>query len=106
MAELRQMVEAYWDAFNDYDADRALQMLDGAYRRLEEELIRRDIGRMKLFRISLNISEETPPALNDDGDYETYIKMETPVDKRRIKMIFRRVEGQWRIVFSDEVGGT
>ena len=97
------MVKAYWGAFNDYEADRALPMLEDGYRELEEDLIRRDIGRMKLFRIRLDVSEETPPVPNADGDYETWISMKTPVDTRSVKMIFRRIDGQWRIVFSDEV---
>ena len=103
VAAIRRMVQTYWEAFNDYDADRALQMLEEGYRTLEDELIRKDIGRMKLFRIKLEVSEETPPELNEDGDYATYIGMKTPVDSRRVLMIFRRIEGQWRIVFSDEV---
>ena len=103
LTNIRQMVKAYWEAFNDYEADRALPMLEDGYRELEEDLIRRDIGRMKLFRIKLDVSEETPPVPNADGDYETWISMKTPVDTRSVKMIFRRIDGQWRIVFSDEV---
>ena len=29
--------------------------------------------------------------------------MSTPIDSRRLLMVFRRLEGQWWIVFSDEV---
>ena len=100
---MTQMVEVYWGAFNAYDADLALSMLEENYRADEEELIRRDIGRMKLFRATLEVSEEKPLALNEAGDYEIYLKLATPVDTRRVKMVFRRIEGQWRIVFSDEV---
>lgn len=102
-ATMTQMVEVYWGAFNAYDADLALSMLEENYRADEEELIRRDIGRMKLFRATLEVSEEKPLALNEAGDYEIYLKLATPVDTRRVKMVFRRIEGQWRIVFSDEV---
>ena len=59
------MIEEYWGAFNDYDADHALSMLEAGYRAAEKELIRRDIGRMKLFRVKLEVSEETAPTLND-----------------------------------------
>ena len=69
-------MEVYRHAFNVYDADPPPSMLEENYRANEEDLIRRDIGRMKLA---------------------------TPVDTRRLKMAFRRIEEQWRIVFSDEV---
>ena len=102
-ATIQQMIDGYWAAFNNYDADHALTMLEASYRAEEEELIRSDIGRMKLFRVKLGVSEETPLTLNDGGDYETYLKVKTPVDSRRLLMIFRQIGGQWRIVFSDEV---
>ena len=103
LAVMMRIVRAYWGAFNTYDADVALSMLEENYRADEEDLIRRDIGRMKLFRANLDVSEEKPLALNEEGDYEIYLKLATPVDTRRLKMVFRRIEGQWRIVFSDEV---
>ena len=103
VATIGEMVEAYWAAFNAYDADVAVSMLEESYRDVEEELIRRDIGRMKLFRVRLDVSEETPLTLNKEGNYETYLKITTPVDSRRLLMIFRRIEGRWRIVFSDEI---
>ena len=97
------MVKVYWRAFNAYDVDLALTMLEDSYRAQEEDLIRRDIARMKLFRVKLGVSVEKPLALNEAGDYEIYLKLATPVDTRRLKMVFRSIEGQWRIVFSDEV---
>ena len=102
-ATIMRIVEAYWDAFNSYDADVAVSMLEDNYRASEEDLIRRDIGRMKLFRVKLEVSEGKPLALNEAGDYEIYLKLATPVDSRRLKMVFRRIQGQWLIVFSDEV---
>ena len=102
-AEIRQIAEAYWEALNEYDVDHAITMLEPGYRAQEEEQIRKDIGTMKLFRVKLEVSEETPPTSNADGDYETYLSMKTPVDTRRVLMVFRRIDGQWSIVFSDEV---
>jgi len=102
-AEIRQIAEAYWEALNEYDVDHAITMLEPGYRAQEEELIRSDIGTMKLFRVKLEVSEETPPTPNVNGDYETYLSMKTPVDTRRVLMVFRRIDGQWWIVFSDEV---
>ena len=66
------------------------------------KLIRRDIGRMKLFRVKLEVTEETTPTLNENGDYETYLSLKTPIDSRTVLMVFRHIDGQWWIVFSDE----
>ena len=101
--DIRRIVSEYWQALNDYDVDQAVTMLEPAYRAAEEELIRKDIGRMKLFRVKLKVSEETPPTLNEDGEYETYLSLKTPVDTRRALMVFRQIDGGWWIVFSGEV---
>ena len=103
LATIQQIIEQYWAAFNDYDADHAISMLEENYRAAEEEPIRKDIGRMKLFRVKLGISEETPLTLQENGDYETYLSIKTPIDTRRVQMVFRRIEGEWWIVFSDVV---
>lgn len=103
VADIRRIVYDYWVALNDYNVDLALTMLEDGYRAQEEESIRSDIGRLNLFRAKLEVSEETPPTLNADGDYETYLTIGTPVDTRRVLMVFRRIDGQWWIVFSGEV---
>ena len=100
---VRAIVAAYWKSLNDYDVDHAITMLEPAYRAAEEELIRKDIGRMKLFRVKLDVSEETPPTLNENGDYETYLSLKTPVDTRRVLMVLRQIDGAWWIVSSGEV---
>ena len=103
VADIRRIVYDYWVALNDYDVDLALTMLEDGYRAQEEESIRSEIGQLKLFRAKLEVSEETQPALNANGDYETYLTIGTPVDTRRVMMVFRRIDGQWWIVFSEEV---
>ena len=103
IAEIRQIVAEYWKAMNEYNVDHAITMLEPAYRAQEEELIRKDIGRMKLFSVTLDVSEETLPTMNAGGDYETYLSVKTPIDTRTLLMVFRRTEGQWWIVYSDEV---
>ena len=103
IAAIRAIVVAYWEAFNDWDADRALLMLEPGYRATEEEFIRHDIGRLEQFGVRLDVSEETPPTLSDDGDYETYVTMVTPIDTLRLRMVFRRIDGEWWIVFSGVV---
>ena len=103
VAAIRQMVAKYWEAFNEYDVDLAVTMLEPSYRAQEEELIRDDIGWMKLFRVTLDVSEKTPPTINDDGDYETYLSIKTPIDTRTVLMVFGHIKGQWWIVYSNPV---
>ena len=100
---IRRIVREYWAALNDYDVDRALPMLEPSYRAQEAEPIRKDIGRMKTFRVKLRVSEESPPTLNQNGDYETYLRLKTPIDTRKSKMVFSLIDGQWQIIFSGEV---
>ena len=103
IAAIRAIVVAYGEAFNDWDTESALSMLEPAYRAGEDQLIRQDIERMEQFGVRLDVSEESPPTLNDDGDYETYVTMVTPVDTRRLRMVFRSIDGAWWIVFSGVV---
>ena len=103
IATILSIIEEYWEALNEYDVDRAIPMLEESYRTAEEELIRKDTGRMKLFRAKLGVSEETPLSLKENGEYETYLSVKTPVDTRRVLMVFRKIEGQWWIGYSDLV---
>ena len=102
-SELTALAFEYWDAFNAYDADEAVAMLEPAYRAAEEEPIRRDIGRMRMFRAKLDLSEETPPVLMESGLWEMFMSMGTPIGAKRIRMEFVEDGGRWYISFADEV---
>lgn len=100
---LRELAFAYWEAFNSYDADKVLEYLEDAYRQERESRIRGDIGRIKLFRVKLGVSEETPPRMTGPGEGEMYLTMKEPIGTRRIHMRFLKVEGEWKITYSQEV---
>ncbi len=99
---VRQLAFAYWDAFNAYDADRALGYLEEGYLLQRDETVRGEIGRIKRFRVKLGLSEETPPWMVGDNEMEMYLTMKEPLGKRRIHMAFRQVAGEWRIIFAEE----
>ena len=99
----RQMTFDYWEAFNAYDADRVLGFLEEGYGREREEKIRGDIGRLKLFSVQLGVTEESPPSMVDEDEWEMYLTMKEPLGTRRIRMAFREVDGEWKITFSEEV---
>ncbi len=99
---LRQLAFAYWEAFNAYDADRALGYLEEDYRQQREETVRDEIGKVERFRVKLGLSEETPPQIVGPDEREMYLTMKEPLGKRRIRMAFREVAGEWRIIFAEE----
>ena len=99
---LRELAFAYWEAFNAYDADKTLGYLEEEYRQQRDEEIRGEIGSIKLFGIKLGVSEETPPSIVSNDEREMYLTMKEPLGKRRIRMAFREVKGEWKIIFVEE----
>ena len=99
----RRMTFDYWETFNAYDADGVLEFLEEGYGREREEKIRGDIGRLKLFSVQLVVTEESPPSMVDEDEWEMYLTMKEPLGTRRIRMAFREVDGEWKITFSEEV---
>ena len=70
---LRQLAFAYWEAFNAYDADRALGYLEEDYRQQRDEEVRGEIQRIKRFRVKLGLREETAPWVVSDDEREMYL---------------------------------
>ena len=99
---LRKLAFAYWEAFNAYDADRALGYLEEDYRQQQDSAVRDDIGMIKLFSVKLGVSEETPPQVVGNDEWEMYLTMKEPLGTRRIRMGFRKVAGEWKITFAEE----
>ena len=100
--KLRSLAFAYWEAFNGYDADSVLGYLEESYRQQRDETVREEIGRIKLFRVQLGLSEETPPRLLSDHEGEMFLTMKEPLGTRRIHMAFLKVEGEWKVTFAEE----
>ena len=100
---IRETAFLYWDTFNSYEAEQVLAFLEPGYRATEEDLIRRDIRLMKLFGVKLGVSEESAPALMESGEWEMYLRMDTPTGTKRIRMNFAPNGDGWWITFSDEV---
>ena len=99
---LRKLAFAYWEAFNAYDADRALGYLEEDYRQQQDSAVRDDIGMIKLFSVKLGVSEETPPQVVGNDEWEMYLTMKEPLGTRSIRMAFRKVAGDWKIIFAEE----
>ena len=99
---LRQLAYAYWDAFNAYDAVRALGYLEEGYRAERDEEVRSEIAMVQLFGVRLGVAEDTPPHVVDQDKREMYLMMEEPIGTRRIHMVFQEVDGEWKIAHAEE----
>lgn len=102
LAELRDLALAYWEAFNAYETEHVLAYLETDYRLEREEEIQDDIGRLSTFGVKLGISELSPPVMLGSDRAEMYIEMSEPLGKRRIRMGFLLVDGDWVIDFAEE----
>ena len=102
-AHIRELAFGYWEAFNAYEAERALAYLEDEYRQQREEQVRTEIGRIDLFNVQLEVSEEAPPWTIDGDRREMYLTMKEPLGTRRIRMEFRDVDGEWKITFARQV---
>lgn len=102
LGELRDLAFAYWEAFNAYETEQVLALLETDYRLQREEEIQDDIGRLSTFGVKLGISELSPPVMLGPDRAEMYIEMSEPLGKRRIRMGFLLVEGDWVIDFAEE----
>ena len=57
--------------------------MEESYRQQRDETVREEIGRIKLFRVQLGLSEETPPRLLSDHEGEMFLTMKEPLGTRR-----------------------
>jgi hypothetical protein len=94
---------SYWEAYNAYDADKAVSYLDEAYRPEIEETIREEIARIKAFGVTLGVTEKSPPVLLGPDEAEMYLTMKEPIGTRTILMKFARRSDTWVVTYSQEV---
>ena len=100
---VRELAFAFWEAYNAYDPDKALSYLEETYRQERDVPLRENVATIKLFSVKLEMSEESPPHMIGDGEWEMHMTMKTPLDVRRIRMSFRKVEGEWKLTFAEQV---
>ena len=100
---LGMLGSAYWEAINAYEADKVLGYMEENYRREQEETLRGNIDLMKTFAVKLTVSEESSPQIVDDETREMYWIVKNPLNVQRVHMVFRQVEGEWKIVSAEQV---
>jgi hypothetical protein len=99
---IRRLTFDYWIAFNDYDTEKVLSYLEESYRAEREEEIADDIGRIKLFRVSLGVSQRSPAVLTSPTEGEMMINLKEPLGTRQVRMAFRKVDGEWKITHAEQ----
>ena len=99
---VRDLVAAYWKAYNAYDPDTAVSYLNETYRTTKEQSVRDEIGRIKTFGVTLGVSEKTAPVLIGPDQAEMYVNMKEPTGTRTMWMKFVKHGDTWTITYSEE----
>ena len=94
---------AYWEALNAYELEKTLAFLEESYRLQEEEELTENIELMKTFAIKLTVTEESAPQAVDDETREMYWIVKSPLTVDRVHMIFRQIEGEWKIASAERL---
>lgn len=102
-AAVRRVAMAYWQAYNDYDVDATLALLEPTYRASREATIRNEIGQIKTFGVKLGVSEKTAPIALGPDTAEMYVTLSQPLGASLIRMDFVRTGGGWLITFAEQV---
>ena len=95
---IRTLATAYWEALNAYEADKVLGYLEENYRLEEGEALLENIDLMKTFAVKLTVSEESAPEAVDDETREMYWTVKSPLNVEHVRMVFRQIEGEWKII--------
>ena len=99
----REKAMAYWEAFNQYDLDAVLASHEPSYLLEREEGLRRDLGLLRQFGVSLGVEVHVPLVRNDRGEWEMLLLMTEPTGLRVIRMAWAESEGEWLLIDSTEV---
>ncbi len=90
----------YWEAMNDFDAEKALGYLEPVYREAEREDVKGDIARMaplKFMNFRLTIIEATEPVYIEDNKVKVQATLKTPIGQRYLLYHLVQVDGEWKI---------
>ena len=91
----------YWEAMNDFDAEKALSYYEPAYREQERKNVETDIAQMaplKFMNFKLTISQASEPVYIEDNRVEVRVTLNTPIDQRYLLYNLVLLNGKWKII--------
>ena len=103
LGALKSLAFEYWIAFNDHDVDKVLSYLEESYRAERAEEVSAEIAQLKLFGVTLGLSQRGPPVLLSPTEGEMMLNLREPLGVRKVRMAFRLTDGEWKITFGEEV---
>jgi hypothetical protein len=104
---IREMVTAYWEAFNAYDIETVMSYMEDSWRVEHEDVLRDEINRLKtgfLFikNVKLDVTEESPPTLIGDNEVEMLFRLGTPIGDKHSYFRIVKLGDEWKVCFSEE----
>ena len=101
----RQVVFAYWEAFNSYDLEGVLAFLEESWREERTESIASEISQMEMADMTMGVEEEAEPEVTD-GTIAIKMFIDIPVifmPDRHYIYYLKNIEGEWKIYLAEEV---
>ena len=101
----RQVVFAYWEAFNSYDLEGVLAFLEESWREERTESIASEISQMEMADMTMGVEEEAEPEVTD-GTIAIKMFIAIPVifmPDRHYIYYLKNIEGEWKIYLAEEV---
>jgi pyruvate/2-oxoglutarate dehydrogenase complex dihydrolipoamide acyltransferase (E2) component len=103
----RQVVFAYWEAYNSYDVDGVLALLEDSWREERADDIASEIGQMEGAKITLGVEEEAEPEVTE-GTIAIKMFIDIPIvfmPDRHYIYYLKKIDGEWKIYSAEEVEG-
>jgi hypothetical protein len=98
----RQVMFAYWEAFNNYNVEGVLACLEESWRQEREESLTSEIGQMKAFGVKLGVEEEAEPVITPEGTIGIKIKLTTPMGTKHYTYHLTKINDEWKIYLAVE----
>ena len=102
----RQVVFAYWEAYNSYDLEGVLAFLEESWREERADIIAQDMGQMESAGMTMGVEEEAEPEVTAEGTIAIKMFIDIPVifmSDRHYIYYLKNVEGEWKIYLAEEV---
>ena len=102
MAEhLRDKTMRLWDVYNTHDLDALKAFYEESYWNAKEEEIRSDMQPFKLFGVSIEAEETSPPTEISPGRWETRHVGRFPLGSVNMVFVYEEFGGEWLLTYAE-----